>query len=95
MIHGKHTVNVGFEFYNYRTNILYVGNSGLAGEFQYNGSFTGNPVGRPAQLAPAGQKPTSCWVYLRTSAWALAAVAVCTTACILRSLRTTGIFAPT
>ncbi len=43
MIHGKHTVNFGFEFYNYRTNILYVGNSGLAGEFQYNGSFTGNP----------------------------------------------------
>src|SRR5271170_7823017 len=43
MIHGKHTVNFGFEFYNYRTNILYVGNSGLAGQFIYNGSFTGNP----------------------------------------------------
>jgi hypothetical protein len=43
MIHGNHTINFGFEYYNYRTNILYVGNSGLAGEFQYNGSFTGNP----------------------------------------------------
>jgi hypothetical protein len=43
IIHGKHTVNVGFEFYNYRTNVLYVGNSGLAGQFIYNGSFTGNP----------------------------------------------------
>jgi hypothetical protein len=43
MIHGKHTINVGFEFYNYRTNVLYVGNSGLAGQFIYNGSFTGNP----------------------------------------------------
>jgi len=43
MVRGKHTVNVGFEFYNYRTNVLYVGNSGLAGQFIYNGSFTGNP----------------------------------------------------
>jgi hypothetical protein len=43
IVHGKHTVNVGFEFYNYRTNVLYVGNSGLAGQFIYNGSFTGNP----------------------------------------------------
>jgi hypothetical protein len=43
MIHGKHTLNVGFQFYNYRTNVLYVGNSGLAGQFIYNGSFTGNP----------------------------------------------------
>ena len=43
IVRGKHTVNVGFEFYNYRTNVLYVGNSGLAGQFIYNGSFTGNP----------------------------------------------------
>jgi hypothetical protein len=43
IVHGKHTVNVGFEYYNYRTNVLYVGNSGLAGQFIYNGSFTGNP----------------------------------------------------
>ena len=42
-IHGTHTTNVGFEFFNYRTNILYVGNSGLAGQFIYDGSFTSNP----------------------------------------------------
>ena len=42
--HGKHTIATGFEFYNYRTNVLYVGNSGLAGQFIYNGSFTSNPT---------------------------------------------------
>ena len=56
IVHGKHTVNVGFEYYNYRTNVLYVGNSGLAGQFIYNGSFTGNPsVGSSAAgTIPAG-----------------------------------------
>jgi hypothetical protein len=43
LIRGKHTINVGFEFYNYKTNINYVGNAGLAGTFTYNGSFTSNP----------------------------------------------------
>ena len=43
VIHGKHTINLGFEFYNYRTNVVYVGNAGLAGQFTYNGSFTSNP----------------------------------------------------
>ena len=43
IVHGKHTIATGFEFYNYRTNVLYVGNSGLAGQFIYNGSFTSNP----------------------------------------------------
>jgi len=43
VVHGKHTIATGFEFYNYRTNVLYVGNSGLAGQFIYNGSFTSNP----------------------------------------------------
>ena len=48
IVHGKHTVNVGFQYYNYRTNVLYVGNSGLAGQFIYDGSFTGNPsIGIP------------------------------------------------
>ena len=49
--HGVRRKNFGFEYYNCRTNILYVGNSGLAGEFQYNGSFTGNPS------AAAGSAP--------------------------------------
>jgi len=43
IIHGKHTINLGFEFFRYITNILYVGNSGLAGQLTFNGSFTGNP----------------------------------------------------
>jgi len=43
MIRGKHTINLGFEFFRYITNILYVGNSGLAGQITFNGSFTGNP----------------------------------------------------
>ncbi len=59
MIHGKHTFNVGFEFYNYRTNVLYVGNSGLAGQFIYNGSFTGNPsVGSAGSSTTPSTTPT-------------------------------------
>jgi hypothetical protein len=54
LIHGRHTINLGVEFYNYRTNILYVGNAGLAGQFTYNGSFTSNP----SILVPGGGAPT-------------------------------------
>jgi hypothetical protein len=43
LIRGKHTINLGVEFYNYRTNVVYVGNAGLAGQLTYNGSFTSNP----------------------------------------------------
>ncbi|WP_263366721.1 TonB-dependent receptor [Edaphobacter bradus] len=43
IVHEKHNINVGFEYYNYRANVLYVGNSGLAGQFFYDGSFTSNP----------------------------------------------------
>jgi hypothetical protein len=43
IVHGKHTFNLGFEFFRYLTNILYVGNAGLAGQITFNGSFTGNP----------------------------------------------------
>jgi Carboxypeptidase regulatory-like domain/TonB dependent receptor len=53
LIRGKHTFNAGFEFFNYRTNILYVGNSGLAGIFNYDGSFTGNPSVAAAGWAEA------------------------------------------
>ena len=42
LIRGKHTINLGFEFYNYRTNILYAGNAGLAGIFTFDGSYTAN-----------------------------------------------------
>ncbi|MBB5340082.1 carboxypeptidase-like regulatory domain-containing protein [Tunturiibacter gelidoferens] len=58
IIRGKHTVNVGFEFYNYRTNVLYVGNSGLAGEFIYNGSFTSNPSVVIPPSGPGGASST-------------------------------------
>jgi len=55
VIHGKHTINLGFEFFNYRTNINYVGNAGLAGQFTYDGSFTSNPsaIGTPTGFAEA------------------------------------------
>ncbi len=55
LIHGKHTINLGFEFFNYRTNIIYVGNAGLAGQFTYDGSFTSNPsaTGTPTGFAEA------------------------------------------
>jgi hypothetical protein len=52
--HGKHTIATGFEFYNYRTNVLYVGNSGLAGQFIYNGSFTSNPSISSTSGTPTG-----------------------------------------
>jgi hypothetical protein len=57
VIRGKHTVNLGFQFYNYRTNVLYVGNSGLAGQFIYDGSFTGNPG--VVVSAPIATNPTN------------------------------------
>ena len=50
---------LGFQFYNYRTNVLYVGNSGLAGQFIYNGSFTGNPsVGSAGTSTTPSTTPT-------------------------------------
>ena len=58
LIRGKHTVSLGFEYYNYRTNILYVGNSGLAGQFNFDGSFTGNPSVVVPPTQPGGT-PTS------------------------------------
>ena len=59
VIRGKHTVNLGFEFFNYRTNVLYVGNSGLAGQFIFDGSFTANAsVGTPAVGTTPSTTPT-------------------------------------
>jgi Carboxypeptidase regulatory-like domain len=43
IVHGKHTVSLGIQYFNYRTNVLYAGNAGLAGTFNFDGSFTGNP----------------------------------------------------
>ena len=54
IVHGKHNVNLGFQYYNYRANVLYVGNSGLAGQFIYDGSFTGNPTLGTGSTTPIG-----------------------------------------
>jgi hypothetical protein len=54
IVHGKHNLNVGFQYTNYRTNILYVGNSGLAGQFFYDGSFTSNPTVGTGTTTPIG-----------------------------------------
>ena len=49
--HGRHSVHAGFEVYHYIMNDLYPGNAGLAGQFFFNGQFTGRPgvsTGHPA-----------------------------------------------
>ena len=40
--HGNHVVHGGFQAYHYIMNDLYPGNAGLAGQFFFNGQFTGN-----------------------------------------------------
>ena len=42
LTHGKHEIRAGFEAYHYIMNVLYPGNAGLAGQFTFNGQFTGN-----------------------------------------------------
>ena len=42
--HGNHEFHVGVQFNNYRDNFLYPGNEGLAGFFNFNGQYTGNPT---------------------------------------------------
>ncbi len=40
--HEKHVIHFGFQAYHYIMNDLYPGNAGLAGQFTFNGQFTGN-----------------------------------------------------
>jgi hypothetical protein len=40
--HGRHVIHSGFEYFHYLMNDLYPGNQGLAGQFIFNGQFTGN-----------------------------------------------------
>ncbi len=40
--HGRHVIHGGFQAYHYIMNDLYPGNAGLAGQFIFNGQFTGN-----------------------------------------------------
>src|SRR6202046_2767556 len=42
--HGNHEFHAGVQFNNYRDNFLYPGNEGLAGFFNFNGQYTGNPT---------------------------------------------------
>jgi hypothetical protein len=70
IVHGKHNINLGYQYYNYRTNnyrtnVLYAGNSGLARKFVYDGSFDGSftAIQRSAleaSLQAAWQKQISC-----------------------------------
>jgi hypothetical protein len=41
-VHGTHVVRGGFQVLHYIINDLYPGNAGLAGQFTFNGQFTGN-----------------------------------------------------
>jgi carboxypeptidase family protein/TonB-dependent receptor-like protein len=43
--HRKHIIHFGFQAYRYIMNDLYPGNAGLAGQFTFNGQFTGNTGG--------------------------------------------------
>jgi hypothetical protein len=45
LTHGKHELHFGFQAFHYIMNDLYPGNAGLAGEFDFNGQFTGNTGG--------------------------------------------------
>ncbi len=47
---GRHSFNIGFQYFRYRTDIFYPGNGGLAGQIFFNGQFTGN--GAATNAAP-------------------------------------------
>src|SRR5882724_12013507 len=40
--HGRHVIHGGFQAYHYIMNDLFPGTAGLAGQFTFNGQFTGN-----------------------------------------------------
>src|ERR1700722_17259986 len=42
--HGNHEFHAGVQFNNYRDNFLFPGIEGLAGFFNFNGQYTGNPT---------------------------------------------------
>jgi hypothetical protein len=42
MTRGNHEFHSGFQFNRYRDNFLYPGNEGLAGQFNFNGQFSGS-----------------------------------------------------
>jgi Carboxypeptidase regulatory-like domain len=42
--YGNHEIRAGIQFHNYRDNFLFPGIEGLAGQFNFNGQYTGNPA---------------------------------------------------
>ncbi len=52
---GKHTMHIGFQFFRDRINTFYSGNAGIAGQFNFNGQYSGLPeadfmMGQPYQI---------------------------------------------
>jgi hypothetical protein len=39
---GSHSIKAGFQYFRERINVFYSGNEGLAGQFTFNGQYTGN-----------------------------------------------------
>jgi hypothetical protein len=48
--YGNHEFRAGIQFHNYRDNFLFPGIEGLAGLFNFNGQYTGNPTPGTAGL---------------------------------------------
>jgi hypothetical protein len=42
---GSHSIKVGFQYLRQRIDVFYAGNEGLAGQFTFNGQYTGNTSG--------------------------------------------------
>jgi len=51
--HGRHVIHAGFQAFHYIMNDLYPGNAGLAGQFIFDGQFTGNTAAAGAEGAGA------------------------------------------
>lgn len=49
--HGRHVIHAGFQAFHYIMNDLYPGNAGLAGQFIFDGQFTGNTTSAGAEGA--------------------------------------------
>ena len=96
MIHGKHTVNFGFEFYNYRTNIFYVGNSGPRWRVSVQQLLYRKSLGRRNSGERLVRRPTSCSVFPENvGLGSRRRPPVSTTACMPGSRRFTGTSCPT
>ncbi len=50
---GKHTIHAGFQYFRDRINVFYAGNEGLAGQFTFNGQYTGDTAGGSKGLPEA------------------------------------------